>query len=248
LDPFTLIAGGSSLIGGLISSIGAKKAAKKQAAAIKEGLNEYNASADAATGQVNTGADRALGFVQPYVDAGRSGLDLYKAAIGASGREAQQGFYDDFIDDPGFQHALEQGQRAVEHSRIFRGSSLSGAAKKELFAHGEGMRLGAYRDRLAQLSSLSQIGLQAGTTGANIETSRGSNLAQIAIGKGDAALRARTGIGAAQASGITGMTNAATSTLTNLASLGLRRPMESTGIGGGQAGGFMSSNPLPRAA
>ena len=74
MDPFTLIGlatGGASLLGGLLGRSGANRAAGAQSAAIAAGGQAFDAQATRAEDAVNTGTDRATGYVQPYVTGGR---------------------------------------------------------------------------------------------------------------------------------------------------------------------------------
>ena len=203
-----LAGAGTSIVQGIFGASSAKTAAKAQEAAFRAGNAAFAGEATRAEGYVNQGADQAVGYVQPYVGAGRDGLRLYQDAIGVNGREAQQAYNTGFMDDPGFNAALEQGRRQVEHSAIFRGRGDSGSTQKELFAYGENARLGAFKERLDRLSSLSSMGMQAGGMAGGFEKGRGDNLANIALERGKSARDSAYGIGAAQAGGISGMNKA----------------------------------------
>lgn len=221
MDPFTMMAvagAGTSIVSGIMGADSAKKGAKAQEAAFRQGQAAFNAQADRGEGFVNTGADAALGYVQPYAEGGRGALDMYLNAIGVNGNQAQQGYYDTFQDDPGFKAALDAGANQVEHSAIFQGRGDSGAAMKELYGYGERMRLDAYNSRLDRLSGLSQLGLQAGTTAGGIEQGRGNTLADIALKRGGAERETEMAIGTARAGGIAGANKAWTGALQGLGS------------------------------
>lgn len=213
MNPFTMMAvagAGASILQGIVGAKGAKDAAKRQMEATANGGRLFDEQAGRAEGFVDAGADRALGYVAPYATAGTDALKLYRDAIGVNGRPAQQGYYDGFMDDPGFNAALDTGRQQLEHSAIFQGRGDSGATMKELFQFGERERLGAYERRLDRLSGLSSLGMQAGGQAASIETNRGRTLADIALKRGGVARDTAMGIGTANAGGVTGRTNAIT--------------------------------------
>ncbi len=211
MDPFSLVGLtgiGSSLLGGLLGSRGAKRAGQAMEAGLREGQRRFDEQAERAEGFVNTGADRAVGYMQPYTSGGQNALKLYMDAIGVNGREAQAAYHAGFQDDPGFQAALDTGRQQIDHSAIFRGRGDSGSTMKELFQFGERERLGAFRDRMDRLSSLSTIGLQAGKVAGDYEAGRGSTLADIALKRGGVGRDTELGIGTARSNAITGSTNA----------------------------------------
>lgn len=239
MDPFLMMAAvgaGSSILSGITGSSGAKKAAAQQAAAIEAGERQFQAHAERGEGFVNSGTDAGLGYVTPYASGGQDALKLYMDAIGANGRDAQASYHRDFMDDPGFQAALDQGQRQVEHSSIFQGRGDSGATMKELFQFGENARLGAFNSRLDRLSSLSQLGLDAGKTAGSMEVNRGTTLADIALKRGSSALNSSAAAGAARAGGTVASTNAITGALSGLGSSAI--------IGSGSLDGGKALNTL----
>lgn len=239
MDPFTMMAAagaGSSILQGVFGSQGASDAAAAQAAAIQQGKAAYDGQADNARGSVNTSTDKALGYYQPYSSAGTDALAQYKNAIGVNGAPAEKQYFDTFQNDPGFNAALKLGGQQVQQAAIFNGSGNSGAAQKALFSYGQGQQYSAFQDRLNRLSSLSQVGLQAGGASAGLESSRGNTLAGIDMQQGAADLNALTGIGTAEAGGIAGSTNAINGMIGGLGSAA-----SVYGIGQGVSNGNYSS-------
>jgi hypothetical protein len=198
------VGAGTSVINGVLGAKAAKGQAAAMEAAQREAEAKFNAQADRAEGFVNTGADKAAEYIAPYAEGGQGALKLYLDAIGVNGTPAQQGFHDTFQNDPGFNASLDAGRRQVEHSSIFQGRGDSGATQKELFQFGQREQLGAFRDRLDRLSSLSGMGLQAGGQAASIENNRGTTLADIALKRGGVGRDTSLGLGVAKANGIGG--------------------------------------------
>lgn len=236
MDPFTLMAVGTaagSVLGGMNSASASKKAAQTQANAITAGKAQYDQLAGQARGDLNASTDKAIGYVAPYASAGDGALQQYLDAIGVNGADAQKRFHSGFMDDPGFQAALDQGQRQVEHSALVGGYGNSGSHMKELFQFGENQRLGAFNSRLDRLSQLSNLGLTASGQAGGFESGRGSGLAQIALGQGKNAMDAAMGIGAANAKGITGEASAWNGALSGLGSAAMIYGAGQKGSGGG---------------
>jgi hypothetical protein len=208
--------GGASILGGLYASSQNQKAAKAASKQVQQGEAQFQQYAGQAENAATAGYDQASSQIAPYATGGQNAFDLYLAATGAKGTPAQQDYYNTFQDDPGFQKALEQGQNAIEHSRIVHGTSNSGGAMRELYTYGENARLGAYKDRLAQLSSLSQIGLGAAGTSAQLAANKGTTLADIALKRGGSARDTGLQLGNIQQQGIANSANALVKPVTDI--------------------------------
>ena len=118
--PAAAIVGGS-IIGGLISSSGAKSAAKAQAAASDRASQlQYEQ-------YLQTREDQA-----PWRAAGTAALSQLTGGI-APGAEFNRNFtMADYQADPGYQFRLSEGQKGIEAAAGARGSRYSGATLKAL--------------------------------------------------------------------------------------------------------------------
>jgi len=186
-----LIQGGLSVIGGILGSRSAKKAAREQAkaqmAAIAEQQRQY---------------DLARQDLSPYRQAGAAATTQFNRLLGLSGAPPD---FSEFLDSPDYQFALQQGQQALERSAAARGGLFSGNTGTALTEFGQGMaaqQLGNYTNRLMQLMGLGQSAA-AGTAQAGLQTGQG--VADSLVGAGDA-----------RASGIIGASNAWTNALGQL--------------------------------
>lgn len=144
--------------------------------------------------QENT--EEALGFIRPQIETGDKARDLFAAALGLDGPDAQRAFFNDFQNDPGFQAQQDAGIRAIGQSTSANLLRNSGGAAKELFNFGQQQMRGAFNDRLNRLAGLTSFG-QAAT-------------GQFKGGT-DALNQAVVGEGNARASGFINKGNAATS-------------------------------------
>jgi hypothetical protein len=136
---------GSAVIGAAGSAAGSAQAAKGQKAAARVQAQQF-----AETKKLLT----------PYTSAGEGALAKYNTALGLSGREEQQKFYDDFEFDPGFQAASKAGADTVDDRYRLSGSS-GGNVRAALYDYGQRNLLSAYQTRLSQLGGLVDTGRQA---------------------------------------------------------------------------------------
>lgn len=195
-----------------------------------------NAAEDAAKAQ-EAGFRRAeenqqgvIDRILPQVETGDQARNQLAAALGLTGLEAQQGFFNNFQNDPGFQAQLDAGTRAVDQGASAGGQLNSGGRAKALFRFGQQQQNQAFNNRLNRLAGLTSFGqaatgqLQGGTNALN----------QAVVGQGNA-----------QAGGIIGGANAATGFTNQLLQLGGRlaggftNPFGGgTGAGAGSGSGF----------
>lgn len=153
-----IIAGGSSILGGILGGKGAKKAAKAQ---------------------VQLGRD-ALALQDKMYEEGRSDLAPWREAggqaIGQGLAMLQPGY--DYTASPGYQFRFNEGQRAVDSSGAAKGMLMSGGTLKDLTRFGQGVAAADYNDQFNRLMAVSSGGQQAATSTAGL----GSNYANAASG------------------------------------------------------------------
>lgn len=167
------------------------------------GLDQMDGYYQGSAGHINRGANRydrhmvrgqnalldaynsANDYLDPYYQTGVDANSQTRAALGLDGADAQQAFYDNFRDDPGFAESLAAGQQAIERSAAARGGLMGGGTAKDLYSHGQQARLGAYQDRLNRLDGLSNRGYGAASQMGQLNAAKGNALLNIAQSRGD---------------------------------------------------------------
>jgi hypothetical protein len=180
---------GASVIGAGASMYGASKAAEGQEKAARVNAKQYQ---------------ETKAMLSPYTKAGENALGTYNTALGLSGKEAQQQFYDDFQHDPGWEAANKAGADTVDDRYRLSGSS-GGNMRAALYDYGQRNLLSAYQTRLSQLGGL-------------VDTGRGAASALAGYGQQSAQAQgtALANAGMIQGQGITGAGQALAGGLGNL--------------------------------
>lgn len=157
------ISAGSSYMAGNAQADGARDAAGLQAQAQMQ-----------ATAESRRQYDTLRTDLAPYRETGANALQQYGAlyGIGQDGplsADDMQAARDMFQTTPGYEFALEEGQRALDRSASARGTLLGGGYGRELVRYGQGManqEFNNYADRLAGLATMGQnSSAQTGTAG-----------------------------------------------------------------------------------
>ncbi len=205
----SIISAGAGLLGSALQSSAVNRAARQSAAASREAQAGWN-----------TATDTALGYYQPYADAGTSALSQYQAGIDTPTTAA------DVMQDPGYQFGLTQGQQAIDRRTAAAGGRVSGAAIKAANQYATNYATTGYQqayqrgqNRLAQLANLAGMGQSTAGSMAGLQTQRANAIGNLLTGAGDtqaAATLARgniwgnllssTGAGLARQYGNTGTT------------------------------------------
>ncbi len=197
---------GGGLIGSKSSKNAAKQAAQKQEAAGKslEVLSQ---------GQYDQTSDN----LNPYLAAGRYGVDSLRTQFMPGGQLAQQFSFDpsQIKNNPNYQFVLQQGTDAVQKSAAAKGGLFSGGTMKALDQYSQGLATQTINDAYAQSLSTFQTNHNNLFQGLTALTGVGENANQQ---MGQAAdLRAKTfeagtnaymGQGASLAAGTAGAGNA----------------------------------------
>ena len=128
LDPVSAgIAGGASLLGGVMGGKAAKKVAKIQAQ-----------TADKNRAFAQDVYNRNIGLAQPTVDRGHAAGSQINALLGLTGDPtATAGALKTWQDSTGYQSQLQEGYRGVNQAYAAKGALESGAAQKALFRYGQ---------------------------------------------------------------------------------------------------------------
>lgn len=176
---------GSAIIGGVSSAVGAKSAANTQSAA-----------ADRATAAQMDMFNQAKTGLQPFVDAGTTGLNKLVSHIDelAAPINMDQATLEA---TPGFKFNLAQGLKANANSAASRGLGVSGAETKggEAFASGLadstyqqqfGNALANKQQALAAYMAPVDVGLGAASSLAGSAVTTGSSVGSNIVGSGNA--------------------------------------------------------------
>ncbi|MEQ8822751.1 MAG: hypothetical protein RIC14_00075 [Filomicrobium sp.] len=139
--------------------------------AIQQGSNRYLQQSGNAIQNLRTGANQAAGTIrggvstanqhlQPYASSGNAAHQRYSDAIGLNGRDAQQGYVDEYMASP----VQDLIQRNIARQYNARGMSDSGASRLAASR----AYLEDYNSNLDRLRGLGDRGFQAsGQMGAN---------------------------------------------------------------------------------
>lgn len=161
-----IIAGGASILGGVLGGKGAKKAAKAQVQLGREALALQKQMYE------QTRADLA-----PWREAGG-------AAIGQGWAMLQPGY--DYTASPGYDWRLSEGMRAVEGSAAAKGQLMSGGTLKDLTRFGQGLASEDYGDQFNRVMAVAGGGQQAVNTGAGAASSYATGASNTLAGIGQA--------------------------------------------------------------
>ena len=159
-----VFAAGASLVGGLLGSRAAGRAADAQVGA-----------SQAAVGEQRRQFDLLRADLAPFREQGVNGLNQFAQSV-LGPLEAT----------PAFQFQLDQGVNALDRSAASRGKLLSGQQVKAVQQFGQGLASQESNNQLNRLASLAGIGqsstAQTGAFGANAASNIGNSL----INAGDA--------------------------------------------------------------
>jgi len=127
--------------GGIMSSIGSKKADKAQKKGLKKAAEESKKAMAAIDKEATSAYGEQKGLVQPWYDAGKEALVELSAGIKSGVYDPGQFHFDyaAFEKDPGYKFRVEQGERSMERGAAARGKLLSGQQQKALLGYGQDM-------------------------------------------------------------------------------------------------------------
>lgn len=140
-------------------------------------------------------------LLAPAIQQGHEARQLYGDAVGTNGREAQSQYYSDFQNDPGFEASNEFALEQINRGAAARGNSLSGNVLAALQDYSQKNQLGAFQNRLSNLSNLfgsgdqnanalAGFGQQTANNSGNLLTSAGNVVGQGIANAGNSALSA----------------------------------------------------------
>lgn len=150
-----------SIIGGNKQKKATKNAEQAQLEAVRLGVQQQ----DRALAEQRRQFDTSRQDQMPWLDAGRGALAQLVAQLPGltAAPDASQ-----FREDPGYQFAFDEGQRAIDRSAAARGTLNSGGTLKALARFGQGMADQQYgqwydRQRALQTDKFNRLSAIAGT-------------------------------------------------------------------------------------
>lgn len=170
------IKGATSTIGAFKQANAAKKSAAEQAAAAKREGDLLSGAADKANLTLTDQYRLAREAQSPYAQFGTDTLGLLSQFIG-------QGFkaptMDEASQNPGYQFALQEGQKALERSASAKGTLNTGGTLKAITQYGQNLATqnygdvynrarGEYNDRFNMLSGSIGVGQGAANNLSNL--------------------------------------------------------------------------------
>lgn len=235
----------SAVIGGVVASNSASKAAKAQ---------ENAANTASATELEQYRQNRE--DMQPWREAGQTALGQMSAGTAAGGDFNKDFTLADFTKDPGYDFRQQQGQRGVESSASARGGVLSGAALKGLDRYNQDYASGEFQNaynrfnndrtqRFNRLASIAGVGQTATRDVAQQGAQVASNVGNNMIGAGNAQASSYVGQGNAISGAAQTLGNFAMNKYYMSQMPGGASTMPTTPAGSGWTGGWGSTGSEP---
>ncbi len=178
-----LIGGAASALGNYFGAQSVANAAQQSAALQQQRFNQ------------------AVGYEQPFMQSGQNALNLYNNATGVNGSAAQQSYYNNFQNDPGFQTSVNYGLQQVQAQNAAQGMGLSGNALAALQSYSQNALSQQYQTRLSDLFQGAQLGANSANALASASTSSGTAQGNFNVAAGQAQGSGISGLG-------TGVSNA----------------------------------------
>ncbi len=180
-----LIGGAASALGNYFGSQSMANAAQQSAGLQQQRFNQ------------------AAGFEQPYLQSGQNSLNLYNNATGVNGNAAQQSYYNNFQNDPGFQSSVNYGLQQIQAQNAAQGLGLSGNTLTALQNYSQQALSQEYQTRLGDLFQGAKLGANSANALAAASTSSGTAQGNFNVAAGQAQGSGLSGLG----TGVSSATN-----------------------------------------
>lgn len=128
---------------------------------------------------IATSRDQALGYFQPYAEAGTGAINREAALSGALGPEAQQQAINEFIESPGQKFLRERQEQALLRNQAAIGGLGGGNVRTALQEQAMGIAATQQQQTLENLRSIAMRGQEVAGSQAGITTGAGENMANI---------------------------------------------------------------------
>lgn len=159
---------------------------------ISQAIQSGRGGTQAGIGAINQGVDRAVGFLNPYMSAGQEALNPYMALSGARG----QGAFDEaLINDPAYNLALQESERALSRNAGVTGGIGSGNTKGRFQLNAQQQAAANIDRQLGRYLPIISGGQQAAGQAGGFTTQGGFQSGQMAQrgGEFEASLQTRMG-------------------------------------------------------
>lgn len=240
----------SAVIGGVVASKNASKAAKAQEEAARLAATTTTGEADKQRDFQLHQYEQNRADMAPWRDAGLNALGQLKSGVQAGNEFSRPFTMADFQADPGYAFRQQEGMKAVNASAAARGGALGGGAVRAAARFGSDMASQEYGNawnrwnsditsRFNRLSSLAGTSQTATRDVAQQGTTLAGNLASQGMSAVGNANDYMTQAANARASGYVGTANAVNSTMGTMGNMMMneyynpRRPAGNSGGSGG---------------
>lgn len=166
------------IFGGDDASDTASQASQQYQQWAQKSIDQYNQAAQQGRGDIQGYYNQAMGFGQPYRQAGGAALRDYMSTLGMGG----SGAINRFQQSPGYQFALQQGLQSVNRGNAAKGLTGSGAEQKQLMQYGQGLANQDYGNYQNRLQGLAGMGQQSAQSAQNLTAQTGMGLANLGRG------------------------------------------------------------------
>lgn len=159
-----LIAGGATILSGIIGGIASTSAAKTQADAAGAGIDEQRRQFEA-----------MQAVLRPYVEAGQGAMSAQQALTGLSGADAQSAALKAIQESPEMRALTEQGENAILQQASATGGLRGGNVQAALAQFRPQVLSSLINQQYQRLGGLTQIGQAsaAGVGSAGLQTGQG---------------------------------------------------------------------------
>lgn len=185
---------GGSILSSALGAKSAGNAASQMSQAFQKGIEGTNEQFDATKANID-----------PFIQAGTTGLDQYQAGLGLLGKDAQSKFYSDYQQSPAQQYQMQQGEQAILRNAAATGGLQGGNVLQALQQHGMGIASQGIENQMNRLSGLSGQGLSAGLGLGNLGAQKSANIANLLGQQGQAMASGTMGKNTAMQSGLSGV-------------------------------------------
>ncbi len=161
-----LLGGAASALGSYFGAQTTANAAKQAAALQQQRFNQ------------------AVSYEQPYMQGGQNALTQYYNATGVNGSDAQQNYYSNFQNDPGFQSSVNYGLQQIQAQNAAQGMGLSGNTLAALQDYSQHSLSQEYQTRLSDLLQGAQLGANSANALTSASTSSANNQGNYTLSSG----------------------------------------------------------------
>lgn len=174
---------------------GAALGAGAQVYSAHEAASAQTKSAKLALSQLQADKNQAVGYLDPYQQAGSTALSplsgiltgqQYDPTTGQTTSLTPDQRNNLFYQSPDYQFNLDQTQLALQRSQTANGTLNSGGAQKEIANYASGLASQQYNNYINQLFQLSQGGQSAASNQASVVAGFAPQIANAQIGIGNA--------------------------------------------------------------